>query len=414
MFVFFFKKIDITDILLMILLLLMLLAQTSYMPVKLFLILLIGLINFFKGRYRPSYYNPVILGVLFLIILSGAYRLASAVFIETMDTPGLVQKIPFLLIHPLLYYLLLPNLMGLRNHRKVCNILILGHIFILLFSYYNLFAVFNGYPPVQLSQTEETFIASEESVGISSGVVYQVMITSPIFFTLGFTNKLPKWLFVIGGLLTILYSVLTTRVTLMVLVLLCLFIPLYMRILRLKFNNYWSIWKKYSLVSLIIVFFSFPLVSQVPVLEGIWNDVMAHFDNTEDVRFEQRQVLIDNWMESPIFGKGYGAKFKTAGKGGMQAEFESSYHLDLATTGIIGFGLFTIYIFIIIRNTYIRSKIQDDPYSMAVLCSLISLLIASITNPALGSFDRLLPIYLCIGFFADRIMNSNVLYESKL
>lgn len=409
----YFSRLKLEDVLLVILLFSMLLAQTSYMSFKLFLILFIGLINFFKGKYRPSYYNPVILGVLFLIILGGAYRLASAILCETMDTSSLVQKIPFLLIHPFLYYLLLPNMMGLSNHKKICNILVAGHVLILLFSFYNLYAVFNGMTPIQLSQNEETFIASEEAVGISSGVVYQVMITSPIFFTLGFTNKLPKWLFIIGGLLTFLYSILTSRVTLMVLVSLCLFIPVYLRFFSFKKNDYWFIWKKLSIVSLMIVFFSFPLIIQVPVLEGVWNDVMAHFDSTEDVRFEQRQVLIDNWIESPIFGKGYGAKFKTAGKGGMQAEFESSYHLDLATTGVIGFGLFAMYIFIILRNTYMRSKIQNDPYSMAVLFSLISLLIASITNPALGSFDRLLPIYLCIGFFADRLPLYNCPYESK-
>ena len=408
----YFSRVRLEDVLLVILLLSMLLAQTSYMSVKLFLIIFIGLINFFKGRYRPSYYNPVIFGVLFLIIISGTYRLASAILFETMETSEIVQKIPFLLIHPFLYYLLLPNMMGLRNHRKICIILVVGHIFILLFSYYNLFAVFNGMSPIQLSQTDETFIASEESVGISSGVVYQVMITSPIFFTLGFTNKLPKWLFIIGGLLTVLYSILTTRVTLILLVFLCLFIPVYLRICRFKLNDYWIIWKKASVVTLIIVLFSFPLLSQVPILEGIWQEILAHFDSTEDVRFEQRQVLIDNWIESPVFGKGYGAKFKTAGKEGRQAAFESSYHLDLATTGIIGFGLFAIYIFIILRNTYMSSKRQNDPYSMAVLYSLISLLIASITNPTLGTFDRLLPIYLCIGFFADRLPLYSS-YESK-
>ena len=407
-------KIDIADVLLVFLLMLMLLAQTSYMSVKLFLILFIGLINLIKGRYRPSLYNPVIIGVLFLIILSGAYRLASAIFFETMDTPGLVQKIPFLLIHPFLYYLLLPNMMGLYNHKKICNILVVGHLLILLFSFYNLYAVFNGMTPIQLSQNEETFIASEESVGISSGVVYQVMITSPIFFTLGFTKKIPKRLFVIGGLLTIVYSILTSRVTLMILVVLCLLIPLFLKICKFGLNDYWIIWKKLSVVSIVFVFFSFPIIYQVPLLEGIWQDVMAHFDSNEDIRYEQRQVLMDNWLESPVFGQGYGAKFKTSGKEGMQAAFESSYHLDLATTGVVGFGLFAMYILIILRNTYLRAKMCNDPYSMAVLLSLISLLIASITNPALSSFDRLLPIYLCIGFFADCSSRKNDVYESKL
>ena len=169
-------KIDITDFLLLILLLSMLLAQTSYMSIKLVLIVLIAAINLLKGRYRPELYNPAILSILLVILLSGAYRLVSASCSGTMSPVELMKKVPFLVIHPFLFYLLLPNLMGYRNHRKVGNILVLGHILILLFSFYNLVAVFYGMRPIQLAAEEETFIASEEGVGISSGVVYQAMI----------------------------------------------------------------------------------------------------------------------------------------------------------------------------------------------------------------------------------------------
>ena len=203
-------------------------------------------------------------------------------------------------------------------------------------------------------------------------------------------------------LLTILFSVLTTRVSLMALVFLSLLIPFFLRAFRFPLNGYWRFWKKSSVIIVFVIAFFLPIVYQIPIMDGIRQDVLNHFDRNEDIRFEQRKVLLENWIEAPVFGKGFGSKFYTAGKGGLQSEFESTYHLDLATTGVLGLGLFFLYISIILCNTYKRAICGRDPYCMAVLFSLLCLLIASFTNPALASFDRLLPIYLCVGSFADR------------
>ena len=389
----------LSNIILAVLVLSMLLFQTGYMVVKLALILVLFAINLFKGEYRPSRYSATILRILFVIIAYGFYCVASAELNNTLTGSELLERMPILLVYPFLYYMIIPNIMG-DKVKNLCNILVVGHFAMVLITIYNIYAVFHGMNPIMLHE-DETYAISEESMGVSSGTTYQILFTMPVFFVIGWSKMINKWVFLIGSILTISYVLISGGSALMVIMLMCLLIPFISKRLLGKENVYIVNLKKMIVPLLIIFSVVIVRLGEIEQLQSFYTDFQEHFTN-EDERYEQRQLFIKEWQEHPLFGGGYGKTFRTSVKGSSKA-FESMYHLMLATTGIVGFGLFATYIFMIIKNLYKRIRRTRNPYYLGMLLGLISCVICNSTNPLLASFDRLLSVYFCIACLAVRL-----------
>ena len=126
--------------------------------------------------------------------------------------------------------------------------------------------------------------------------------------------------------------------------------------------------------------------------------LIDNFDSSIDyTRFSQRTMLIKMWKEKPLLGHGLAASYYNRDRG-YHTAVESMYHADLAKTGIIGFGLFLFYLFLIYYYTIKEFQRTNNVYIYACIIGLSFYLLASATNPFLASFDRLFPIYvsLCI------------------
>ena len=201
-------------------------------------------------------------------------------------------------------------------------------------------------------------------------------------------------------MLTIIQVLLSTSVALILIFILCLFIPFVIRKVLPKYSYEWSLKKIIILLLPIFLFVSHQfLISGFS--EAAINNFTDHFDSDTDIRFEQRKVLIDAWKEAPIFGHGYGFSIVTSARG-RQSGFESMYHAILASTGLVGIIFVFSYYLIIIRKTLEKTRLNQDPFCFAILLCFISSIICSTTNPALGTFDGLLPIYACLACIANR------------
>lgn len=390
---------NFSDILFFLLVIMMLLFQTEYMFVKLGVILLIAIINLSKGLYNIRNYSNKIFGILFVIFISGLYCIFSGVFSGQLSDEEMKKQIPFLFIHPLLYYMIIPNMMGDGGVKKMCNIMLIGHILIVSIGLYNIVALFVGLPPIILSEEKEIYMVSDEGVGVSSGTLYQAMLTTPIFFTLGFAKLIKKPLFFVVGIITAVYIVLSSRTALTIIGLASLFIPFVIRYYFHGMNTLNINVKKVVAVIAIMLTVGVVKFWDSPLVQNSYEDFIAHFDSDTDIRFEQRQVLWNAWLESPVFGKGYGASFRTSARG-IETDVESMYHAKLATTGMVGLVLFLTYILMILYNLHKKIKVKQSPYYLAPYLGLISCLICSSTNPALASFDRLVGIYMCVACIA--------------
>ena len=391
---------NISFFLLFILLTLMFVAPTVFMGFKIALMLIIIVINLlFQGK-RFWNMNPVVYGVILILLSIGVYNISSAVLHETMTSVEIRKVLPFNFIHPILYLLLIPAMKGERNIQKLCSCFCVIYFILMLRDQLTILAMFNGISSPFTFSEEEQYVVTDESIGFNSSSHFSIMFLMPIFFTMGITGKIKKKWFLIGAFFTIVQVALSGSAALIIIFMLCLSLPVVIRIVFPKIPVIFNIKKTglflAPLFCILILHFLSSDYSDAAI-ENFTN----HFDSSTDIRYEQRQVLINAWKENPIFGHGYGASFVTSARG-RQSAFESMYHATLATTGLLGFVLLIFYYIIIIKHTYKRVALYHDVYSLALLLCFISAIICSTTNPALGTFDGLVPIYACLATIAER------------
>jgi hypothetical protein len=377
----------------------MFVAPTVFMGFKIALMLVIITINLLSQGKRFWDMNPVVYGVIFILLFIGIYNISSAVLHETMTSETIKNVLPFNFIHPILYLLLIPAMKGERNIRKLCTCFVVIYFILMLRDQLTIVAMFNGISSPFTFSEDEAYVVTDDSIGFNSSSHFSLMFLMPIFFTLGITGKIKKKWFLVGTFFTLVQVALSGSAALIIVLALCLSIPVVIRIITPKIPLAFNIKHAGLLIAPIFCLVIFHFLSS-DYSDAAIENFTNHFDSSTDIRYEQRQVLINAWKENPIFGHGYGASFVTSARG-RQSGFESMYHATLATTGLIGLLLLISYYIIILKNTYKKVISCQDVYSLALLLCFISAIICSTTNPALGTFDGLVPIYACLATIAE-------------
>jgi len=166
--------------------------------------------------------------------------------------------------------------------------------------------------------------------------------------------------------------------------------------LLLKFNNflfnvnnnkvlfyYFKILFPFFLV-IIVIMYHFDIL----YLDDIYNRFISAFSGVDD-RHSQIFILLNGFINFPIFGSGIGGVLDYEGRGPTN-NFELSYLQILFNFGIFGCILYAIVFFIQLYN--IRLKSKNYIYSIedkSLLNGVLFLIIGSFTNPYLSSFDFL-------------------------
>jgi hypothetical protein len=118
------------------------------------------------------------------------------------------------------------------------------------------------------------------------------------------------------------------------------------------------------------------------------------------LRKEQFDSLIEGWELSPVWGRGLGSVAPGTIRDPIAPwNYELSYVALLFQTGIIGVVIYTLSICWIVIKSILESR--KSKYIAALLlpyiCTLICFLIANATNPYLAKFDYLWVIFLPVG-----------------
>ena len=127
-------------------------------------------------------------------------------------------------------------------------------------------------------------------------------------------------------------------------------------------------------------------------VEGLIERFMFAFSKVDEygfsnVRMSQSDVLIDGFMNSPVWGNGAGAVtpgyFRSSESPWM---FELSYHAILFQSGLLGFFFYGMSIFSIGRT--IKKMTASKEWITALMVTLIVVIISNSTNPYFSSsFD---------------------------
>lgn len=369
-------------------------APTSFMLFKMVLMCMLILVNIHKNRYSQLPKSSIVYLIMVLILLTGAWSLFNGVLHQNLSDSSLVSIAPFLLVWPVLLFLLFPCIRGEERIESLGNIIVVSHILILLYLIYNFYAMFAGLPVLQIKSEDEVFLYEGSHLGIATNNMHQLIFTTPFFFTLGFMGRLHKRIFIIIGITTLLVNFYTRRTALFVVNAYSLLIIPF--VLYYFFHYRFGGIKRLTVFLCMIVFaFSVYIYQNSRFYETTFDYYVMHFDPETDIRYNQRDALIKAWLSSPITGVGSGTKIHTYDRG-WDTNFESTYHSALAYNGLIGFSLFMLYLFLIVRNLYRKGKEGMPPFYIAFLMALCMFLVAATTNPVIGTFDRLVPMYMCI------------------
>ena len=369
-------------------------APTSFMLFKLALMCMLIIINLFRHRYTFLPRTSIVYLILGIILLDGAWGLLNGVLHQNLSDSQLISTAPFHLVWPVLLFLLFPCIRGEERIESLGNIIVVSHILIMLYLLYNFYAMFTGLPVLQIKSEDEVFLYEGRHLGISTNNMHQLIFTTPFFFTLGFMGRFNKRVFIIIGIVTLLVNFYTRRTALLVVNAYCLiFIPFVL--------YYFFKYRLKGIKRLTVILCMFVLVIGAYIYQNSrffktsFEYYANHFNPETDIRYNQREALTKAWLSSPITGVGAGTKIHTYERG-WDTGFESTYHSALAYNGLIGFGLFVLHIYLTLLYLYRKGKMYQNPFYIAFLMGLCMFLIAATTNPVMGTFDRLVPLYICI------------------
>lgn len=139
------------------------------------------------------------------------------------------------------------------------------------------------------------------------------------------------------------------------------------------------------------------------ILFGMMNKVFLSFSTTTNVvdsgghiRAEQIGDLIRTWKDRPILGWGANANSYNVVRSDVPGAYEMQYFAMLMQKGILGFGtVIALFGWLYKRNIDLIKR--NDNYSLRVLSLMVGytmVLLANATNPYVGSFDRLIIVFI--------------------
>ena len=375
------------------LIIMMMLAPTSYMIIKLVMMIFLISVNIIKKRFRIKAYNKVFYAIFLLIVASGIWSILNALIKDSLSTESIMKVFPFHVLWPFVYLGMTPYLNGKGRSNQCLNLLVVSHAVIVLYNLYEIIALIYDFPLLHVDESSDTFRFDDNFFGIATNSLHNLVFTTPFFFIVGFSGRINRKFFYLFAALTISVNIMSSRTLLLFVNIMSLGM---VYILSYQFNTFNRKELLYFTVCISVVAFALLFYRiDMTYINSSMEYYMSHFNPNEDIRFEQREVLIDRWMDAPLTGIGSGTKVWTTARG-WSSGYESTYHSMLANDGIIGAGIFLLYILLIIKTLYRRVRQEGNVLYLASLAGLSSFLVGAYSNPLIGTFDRLLPIYLCL------------------
>ena len=129
------------------------------------------------------------------------------------------------------------------------------------------------------------------------------------------------------------------------------------------------------------------------------------------LRREQFFALLEGWINNPLFGGGLGAGVEGSVRSAAQPwQYELFYISILFQTGVIGFTIYFTAIAWIYYSGFkmIRSGCLLGLRMCPILIGTSCFLIASGTNPYLGTFSGIWPIFLPIALINVWLLKPNL------
>jgi len=379
----------------LLLLFLMMVFISQGNTIKIFLMFLLLLLI----RKIPSNLSVKVRVIYFLIILYGIYGIYIGILYQN---PNPFLFVTIYCIYPLFYAFFSLFLVKNSYFIRVVQVIFVAHFFIVFYDLLYAWSILVGVDIPNIYTVEIPFSIYNDSSRMNFVNLNTLTFTTPVLFLL----LLSKYEFRISRIFqsivliaTFFLLIISGRRSVMLMILVLPIVPF-------VFSGFFSkkiksALKKSTLIFLCVILgFLWKINSDNPELIKGYSEVFLNaFDSDkEPIKFAQKTMLIEKFMEKPILGHGSGVVFFEPSPGRMLYgdQFELSYHYKLASTGLVGFIIIIgVYLWILFYGLYVSRK-KKDVLFLSLLIGYFFMLIADASNPVLCSFDLMWPIYICL------------------
>lgn len=257
------------------------------------------------------------------------------------------------------------------------------------------YGIFPGFPQLGI---EQTVYSNDDGFGLGLNTTASCFFLGPFLVS----SCLSKNVVGVEGVISfialailVIFSLMTGRRTLMVVLILAPFMTLFTHFLFFKGVKNVNLKRLFLGGAVLMLALSFSL-SYVSITTG--KDLSERFqtlidynergDTSIDHKFIQNEQMIDGWSKAPLFGHGFGAVVEgVISSNETPWAYESTFHLLLHNAGVIGFMSYFFAVMTIYYGLYFVRRKGESVVPLTV--GLTAFLVGSITNPYLGKLDSL-------------------------
>ncbi|WP_419881718.1 O-antigen ligase family protein [Peribacillus sp. B-H-3] len=402
------QKAKLNTFLLLLFLMIVFPMTTELLYIKAFIFFIILLLVMIDGYINKK--NLIIdkrTAIMVLIFIS--FSIFSSLHGLLLQTPGALKQAQLYIFWPVVYILICFSFNKISEYNKIRKIILFSVYFIILYGFMktlNFLGIINfpfsfDFPSFEEAITKDGWVIQMRYPGINS-MAYGIGFILGIIYTNLLAGK-NRTIAIIQILGLILFTFISGR-RVYFLILITMFILIYnIKVINAKKrNSFGVIVSLFAIISVTI----FYLNNSYFDIRSVYNFGLSSFDSVEvgnELRNIQFVKLLKGWLENPLtflIGHGHGSFSDEIIRSiDMPWTYELYYNALLFQTGLIGFVIYvSFFLFIIYRGIKILKKI-DTNYKIVLpfITGLISLLIASATNPYLVRFDGLWAVFIPLG-----------------
>lgn len=371
----------------------------SFKYIKVFLILLLIVIAF----YKKVKINKEILVILIIFV---SYGLFNTFYGILMGNPGAIRTSTVLLLWPILFVFFL-GLFHKNDIIKIDKLLITVFKIIICIC---ILQIFEGATEITniistiFKGTSSNFIDLKNNyVLVTNPTINVIIFILPYFISQALLNKKKKYIYL--SIIGLIVPFITGRRAMILVILASISIFLFLIIFfirKVKKDLFVRIYKKVRL--LFVLGFLFLLFVITNYSTQFVNIFIKNKTGSNTERSKQLISLLEGFASNPIIGHGSGAVASVVRSVSMPWSYELFYVSILFHQGLIGFLL---YLFAFLWIMFNLLKIFKDNQNelgyhvLSILVALICFLIASATNPYIAKLD-----YMWVLFYPIALINA--------
>ena len=396
-------------------------VPTVYKELKVFLMLLLFILIFYKIEFfRLS--HKIFLIWIFSLCIGGTFLFWGII----NNNSGALSVQTVVILWPMFYLIIAGYFTNKEIFKEINKAFLFSSLFISVYGLYYLLGNAGVIPsnffinifPEDLMQ----------GVGLYEGYI-EVSIPnfSSLFFLGPFVmanflierSKRKKFLYgTLLLLITIIVLLSGRRALLLILVLSFLIVFLLILGIKRKYLKRQFIvnYIKNTTIGIMFIAISYFLIAQFYdinlhiIIENI-KEALSFSSSTDPstiARYEQFFALIDGFSENPLFGQGFGAVASVIRNEEQPWAYELFYVALLFHTGLIGVSVYALLtLWIVWQGIKILNNYTNIKYMLPYLTGMISFLLATASNPYLTKFDYMWVIFIPVMYINYYLLNKH-------